>query len=150
MKQPIIAAVYADRATADAAVKVLDRARVPANVAEHGDEFAIMLAELDLPDALHALEPFDREQGLIEDDGPAPDQPNFDEMPPQDLVTVATFARVFDAQMAQQDLGNIGIPSFLADTNMSHLYGGLIPAIQVRLQVPTRFVDAARKALGQE
>lgn len=59
------------------------------------------------------------------------------------LVTVARFTDYIEADLAKQTLEDFGIKSMLTGQNVANVYGGVLAAIDLNLQV---FESQARRA----
>lgn len=63
------------------------------------------------------------------------------------LVTIASFADYIEAELAKQTLEDFGIKSILTGQNAANVYGGVLAAIDLDLQVFESQVQRARKIL---
>jgi len=66
------------------------------------------------------------------------------------LVTVATFTDYIEADLAKQTLEDFGIKSILTGQNVANVYGGVIAAIDLDLQVFENQALRAREILESE
>ena len=71
-----------------------------------------------------------------------------EQVPGQDLFTVAQFMIPTDAHLAQGCLVANGIPAVVADVNHAQAYQLIIPAMGgVRVQVPKAYLEQAHETL---
>ncbi len=63
------------------------------------------------------------------------------------LVTVATFTDYIEADLAKQTLEDFGIKSILTGQNVANIYGGVLAAIDLDLQVFESQATRAREIL---
>ncbi len=66
-----------------------------------------------------------------------------------DLVTVATFGSVVEAELAKERLANAGIPALVADEAAGGVMPYLASSSGVRVQVAQENADRAREILAE-